>query len=89
MASWGCDLYVISCGELCKVGRSKHVAKRFKEIQRGMPFSDCHILAVFPGSGFCESWMHRALADYPRRGEWFRCDAQAVLCIVASHLSAL
>ncbi len=46
--AYGTDLYIISAGELTKIGRSKHCLKRLQEIARGMPWSDCRLIATFP-----------------------------------------
>ena len=86
MAAWGCDLYVISAGELTKVGRTKNVARRFKEICRAMPWADCTLTAVFPGSGFAEPWVHKALCDFERKGEWFKCHHKTVLKVITEVL---
>ena len=81
---WGCDLYLIHAGELCKIGRSKHCHKRFQEISRSMPFAECRLVAVFPGGGLLEGWVFKALARFERRGEWFRCSPGEALNAVAS-----
>ena len=83
---WGCDLYLIQAGELCKVGRSKHCHKRFQEISRGMPFADCRLVAVFPGEGHLEGWVFKALEPFERRSEWFRCTPSDALAAVASAM---
>ena len=87
--AYGTDLYVISAGELTKVGRSKHCQKRLQEIARGMPWSDCRLVATFPGLGFAEPWVHRALQDYERRGEWFWMPPEVALRVVAKQLETL
>ncbi len=89
--AYGTDLYVISAGELTKVGRSIHCQKRLLEIARGMPWTECRLVAVFPGLGFVASWVHRALQQQgtARRGEWFWVDPQVAVCAVADQLRTL
>ena len=87
--AYGTDLYVISAGELTKVGRSKHCQKRLKEISAGMPWTECRLVATFPGLGFAEPWVHRALQDYERRGEWFWMPPEVALRVVAKQLETL
>ena len=89
--AYGTDLYVISAGELTKVGRSKHCQKRLTEISRGMPWTECRLVAVFPALGFLESWVHWALQQQgtERRGEWFWVDPQVAVRVVADQLRTL
>jgi hypothetical protein len=89
--AYGTDLYVISAGELTKVGRSIHCQTRLKEIARGMPWTECRLVAVFPGLGCVESWVHRSLQQlgHERRGEWFWVDPEVCLRVVADQLRTL
>ena len=66
-----------------------HPYKRLRELQHGMPWSDCQLVALFPGMGFCEQWAHRALAHYERRGEWFRCAPGEAMLAVTRQLQVL
>lgn len=87
---YGKDLYLISAGELIKVGRSCNVARRLLEIQRSMPFANASLLATFPEQGFLEPFVFRALSEYPRRGEWVQgCSVARAIEAVAACLAAL
>ena len=85
---YGTHLYIIQAGEVCKVGRSMNVNRRFDEVSRSMPFADARLVATFQNAGFAEPWVLKALSQsYERRSEWFRCTpAQAIaavsICIV-------
>ena len=87
--AYGTDLYIISAIELTKVGRSKHCQKRLQEIAHGMPFSECRLVATFAGLGKAERWIHRALQDYERRGEWFWMPPEVARRVVAKQLETL
>jgi len=69
------DLYVIQMdvtGDI-KVGRSKHVETRLKELQTGAPHK-LKVLLVAPGLGHLERSVHHALRAHRcrgQRGEWF------------------
>ena len=84
--AYGTHLYLIDAGEVCKVGRSADVPRRFAEVCRGTPFSNARLVATFPDAGFCEPWVMRALAGYERRGEWFRCTIADALAAVGAVL---
>ena len=89
--AYGTDLYVISAGELTKVGRSIHCQKRLREIQAGCPWTSCDLVAVFPGLGFAEAGLHRDLQHlgHERRGAWFWVDPEVALRVVADQLRIL
>ena len=84
--TWGEHLYLFSAGEICKVGRSKDVARRHLEVSRGMPWAEVRIIATFHGAGFCEPWVHSALASYERKGEWFKCTEKQALTGITQAL---
>ena len=69
--------------DLVKIGRSMDVPRRFREHLHSNPWGDLKLAATFPGSGFAEPWVLRALAAYERRGEWVRCSVQQALRAVA------
>ena len=90
-AGWGRDLYVAKSGEFTKVGRSQHVPKRMKELQRGMPFQACTLVALFPAAGSLELSVHRELeaAGAQRYNEWFLAPPSHVIRCVAEQLANL
>jgi hypothetical protein len=69
------DLYVIQMavtGDL-KIGRSKNVGNRLKQLQTGAPHR-LKIILVAKGQGHRERKLHQALRTYRnrgQRGEWF------------------
>jgi hypothetical protein len=83
---YGTHLYIILAGEVCKIGRSMDVQRRFAEVSRAKPFSDCRLVATFHGAGFVEPWVLRALCEYERRSEWFRCTPADALAAVGLRL---
>ena len=87
---YGKDLYLISAGELIKLGRSCNIPRRLLEIQRSMPFANATLLATFPEQGFLEPFVFRALGEFPRRGEWVQgCSAGRAIEAVGACLAAL
>ena len=78
----GQDLYIFqmaSTGDI-KVGRSKHVGKRLKEVQTGCPHPLRMILHV-PNAGHREKEIHRLMSGrhIRKKGEWFAEGALAEL----------
>ena len=73
------DLYIIQMavtGDI-KIGRSKHVDKRCRQLQCGAPHQLKVILRV-AGMGYREKHLHRYLREFRnrgQRGEWFREEA--------------
>lgn len=59
-----------STGGPVKIGRSRTPKIRLQEIQKWHP-SKLHIVAMFLGSDHMELDLHKALAAYRDRGEWF------------------
>ena len=90
-AGWGRDLYVAKSGDFTKVGRSQHVQKRMVELQRGMPFQECTLVALFPQAGSLELSIHRELeaASVQRYNEWFLARPADVIRCVAQQLANL
>jgi Meiotically up-regulated gene 113 len=88
--AWGKDLYIITAGELTKVGRSQHPLRRLKEIARGMPFAECRLWAVFPNAGPLEAGLHRELGlHHEKRGDWYRCPVEQIAQTVVARLNGL
>ena len=88
--AWGADLYLVTAGELTKLGRSQHPHKRLQEIQRGVPWLQCKLYAIFPTAGFLEAGLHKDLtARFQRHGEWYVCTAYQVAETCVARLKAL
>jgi len=88
--AYGTHLYLLSDSEagLCKIGRSMDVDRRVGELRRGNPWADIKVVGIFPGAGFCESWVLRALSGRERRGEWFRCPTSDALTAIVACLTS-
>ena len=85
------DLYVFRNPRLpgeFKVGRSSDVERRRLELQASQNFH-LEAVAVFPGMGRHEAYVHDALAEYrvlcPSR-EWFRLDLARLLAYLGEVL---
>ena len=88
--AWGADLYLVTAGELTKLGRSQHPHKRLQELQRGVPWLQCKLYAIFPTAGFLEAGLHKDLtARFQRHGEWYVCTAAQVAETCVARLKAL
>ena len=85
------DLYVFGNSRLpgiLKVGRSKDVEKRRRELQQSQPF---HIIthAVFAKAGGVEHRVHQALAEFRVDGagrEWFEVSLERALTEIGKCL---
>lgn len=85
--AYGTHLYILSMGDdLVKIGRSMDVGRRYAEHRKSNPWGDLVLVATFPDSGFVEPWVLRALASFPRRGEWVRCTVKEALQAVTECL---
>jgi len=73
----GKDLYIIQSNVTgaIKIGRSKDVHKRLKQLQTGSPHR-LKILIHVPDKGHLESTLHNRLRDHQLKmtGEWFSPD---------------
>ena len=91
--TWGQDLYIMSAGpDLVKVGRSYHAERRLGEVQRGAPWMDIHLAAVFADRGAVETLAHAVLSDWGFRrvgGEWWACSLAQASAAVAEALSEI
>jgi len=72
----GADLYVIQMSHTgaFKVGRSKHIDKRLRQLQVGCPHR-LRIILRGEGLGYLEKSVHQTLSIFQTRygdGEWFR-----------------
>jgi T5orf172 domain len=82
--AYGTHLYVVSNGELCKVGRSMDVHRRVQELKRSNPWGEIRLVATFEEAGFMEPWVLRALCMHERRGEWVKCTVSQALAAVGA-----
>ena len=69
---------------LWKVGRSRCCNARLAELQTGCPYPlYVHGATRIHADGICpmayERAVHKALASYARRGEWFECTSEQLL----------
>jgi hypothetical protein len=88
--AWGADLYVITIGEVTKLGRSSNVQRRLSEIQRGVPWLQVELFATFPKLGFLEGALHRQLAGhFEKRNEWYLAGPSRVAEIVLTQIREL
>lgn len=55
---------------MTKIGWARNPARRLKELQVGNPYR-LRLEAVFAGSSLVENRVHRTLAPWRVRGEWF------------------
>ena len=78
---YGKHLYVLSMGELVKIGRSFDVKRRLGEHRNANPFGDIRLICTFEDQGFIESSVLKALlfAGHERRSEWVHCTVQEAL----------
>lgn len=78
----GSDLYIFQMAETgdVKVGRSKNVSQRIKQLQTGCPHK-LRLILHAPGEGHRERALHRAMRyrGTRRDGEWFEEGALAEL----------
>jgi len=86
----GADLYFFQSAVTgaIKIGRSKHVHKRLRQVQTGCPHK-LKILLVLPQQGHQERLMHQRLASHRMRhgkGEWFGPDC---LCDLPAEIYGL
>ena len=83
---YGKHLYLLSMGELVKVGRSMDVKRRLSEHRNGNPWGDITLVATFEDAGFLEPWVLKALSSHERRSEWVHCSVQEALEAISQCL---
>ena len=76
----GTDLYVISCGDYCKIGTTKNLTERVRTMQAGNPYP-LEIVYYGVGEGELEEHWHNYFKDKHHTGEWYMLDAVDVLKI--------
>jgi hypothetical protein len=82
---YGADLYVMTSGDLCKIGRSMNAYRRLKELQHSNPWGDIQLVGIFPERGWLEPFVLRNLTgQHPTRGEWVHCTATQALTAVGT-----
>ena len=64
-------IYVIRAGERVKVGFSRNVERRLREMQTHSP-DDLELVLAVAGSPVLEHELHARFGDLSLRGEWFR-----------------
>ena len=77
--------------DLVKVGRSYNAERRLGEVQRGAPWMDIHLAAVFADRGAAETLAHAVLSDWGFRrvgGEWSVGQASAAVAEALSEIEA-
>ena len=66
------DLYFIRCDDRIKIGRSRNVSQRLRDLttQSGRP--DYVLIGIVKGAGSYENALHRQFASQRICGEWFQ-----------------
>jgi len=85
---YGKHLYVLSMGELVKIGRSFDVKRRVSEHRNANPFGDIRLVCTFEDVGFLEGAVLKALlfAGHERRSEWVHCTVPEALEAIGACL---
>ncbi len=68
-------LYILECGEFCKIGMTTDFDRRFKNIEAGMPFDVKRVATrsvPLAGLAYAEAWMHKQFWHVRAKNEWFR-----------------
>lgn len=77
-------LYIVECGEFCKIGMTTDFERRFKNIEAGMPY-DVKRVAIrsvpLAGLAYAEAWMHKQFWPVRAKNEWFKVSAQEAKAI--------
>lgn len=72
-------VYVLKSGKYYKIGISKDVAERLRNLQTGNPIEIALVSAAFlENAPRFESRLHEAFSDYRTRGEWFELPPEKV-----------
>lgn len=66
-------VYLIEANKLYKIGRTKNIEKRMKQLQTGNPY-DITLVKLYEteNSAKLEAYIHQILRDQNIRNEWFR-----------------
>jgi hypothetical protein len=96
--TWGEDLYLFRAQGtgMIKIGRSCDVERRRRDVQRGCPWVDVELMAVFGGLGYLEALIHQILeSEYTRarragnRSEWWDLSEDEVYGAVRASINIL
>lgn len=68
----GDPVYFFECGPYIKVGSSKDVDRRLKDVQSDNPYD---VILLWVGTKHDEEYWHNKLKDYHHRGEWYYYEA--------------
>jgi len=63
-------VYAVRQGNYIKIGLSRNVANRLRELQTSSP-EPLHLVGTFAGGRRLERLLHQRFADHRVRGEWF------------------
>lgn len=69
-------VYFVRCQKAVKIGYTKNVIKRFRELQSANP-TELELLVSIPGTLGTEALFHEVLKDSCIRGEWFHLAKQS------------
>lgn len=91
---WGSDngyIYIAGIEEddsLCKIGKSKDVPRRVKELTKG-PYT-LRLIHSFPAGdmGMVETFLHKMFLPDRRRGEWFNLDSESIGWLESIHYAS-
>jgi hypothetical protein len=74
------QVYFITDGEQIKIGWSRFVEKRLRELQ-GLRKKPLKLIAMFPGDIADETALHRYFRHLRIKGEWFKRDREIYVMI--------
>lgn len=65
-------VYIIRCGDRVKIGFTMKIRDRMRVLRTACPYP-IEEVAVFSGNRNIERFLHAALGEWRRHGEWFEC----------------
>lgn len=77
----GC-IYVVTFAQFVKIGWSRNVAKRIRELQIGLPL-ELTLRAEIPGDAAIEKQLHCRFQAQRTRGEWFLLEGELAAWVEA------
>ena len=80
------NVYAMQCGQYIKIGRSNKIKERLDDLQIGNP-EKLELLGSIRAPAYIEYQIHKELADYCHRGEWFNATPE-VLDLVDSLINS-
>jgi hypothetical protein len=75
-------IYVLGCGEHVKIGVTRDIAKRIRQLEAANPLPIVLLgkrTVPLASMLITEAWLHQRFATYRVRGEWFLVSADDVL----------